>query len=248
MILGIDIGNTTVEFGIIEEGRVTSYKFSSDRYKTVDDWLVNIDFISRKGINPESILISSVVPQIEEKIELSLLKFFGIKPVIIGKDLQVPIKINYENPQEVGIDRLLNAYAGVKLSKPPLVVIDLGTAITFDIVNENGEYEGGMIFPGMESSIDTLFSKTAKLPKVKLEKPESFIGKNTVNSIQSGIYYGYTSLIDRMVEKINIYHGRDFDVIITGGHGRMISSGLYSQHKLIENLSMLGIWFLAKQL
>lgn len=246
MILGIDIGNTTVEFGIIEKDIISSYKFASDRQKTVDDWLINIEFIIRGKGRPDKIFVSSVVPQIEEKLEVSLLKFFEKKPIIVGKDVKVPIKVNYENPKEVGVDRLINAYAGTKLTKPPFIVIDLGTAITFDVVNKEGEYEGGMIFPGMESSIDSLFSKTAKLPKVKLEKPESFIGKNTVNSIQSGIYYGYVSLIDKMIERISLYYKEDFDVLITGGHGKLISSGLEKKHKLVENLSMLGIKFLSE--
>ncbi|MCX7761031.1 MAG: type III pantothenate kinase [Hydrogenothermaceae bacterium] len=247
MIVGIDIGNTTVEFGIIRGEEIVSFKFASDRDKTVDDWLINIDFVV-KDEKPMDILISSVVPPIEEKVEKAFLKYFGKSPLIIGRDVKIPIKINYENEKEVGIDRLVNAYAGLKLFKPPFIVIDLGTAITFDVVNEKGEYDGGMIFPGMETSIDTLFSKTAKLPKVKLEKPKILIGKNTVGSIQSGIYYGYISLIEGMVEKISAYYKFNFSIILTGGHSYLISSGLNIKHKVVEKLSMLGIKFLAEEM
>lgn len=246
MILGIDIGNTTVEFGLIEDGRILSYKFNTDRNKTIDDWLINIDFIMRKSKEPAEIVISSVVPPVEERLEIAIEKFFRKKPIILGRDLSIPIKINYENPKEVGIDRLLNAYASLQVLTPPIVVIDLGTAITFDIVNKDGEYDGGMIFPGMESSIDALFLKAAKLPKVKLEKPKSFVGKNTVGSIQSGIYYGYISLIEGMVRKISDYYKMEFNVALTGGHSKFISSGLEIKHKCVDNLAMLGIKSIVK--
>lgn len=248
MILGIDIGNTTVEFGLIDRESIVSYKFNTDKSKTSDDWLINIDFIMKKSKNPERIIVSSVVPFIEEKLEKALEKSFNIKPIILGRDFNIPIKVNYENQREVGIDRLLNAYASLEVTNPPIVIIDLGTAITFDIVNEYGEYDGGMIFPGMESSIDALFLKAAKLPKVKLDKPENLVGKNTVGSIQSGIYYGYISLIEGMVKKISAYYNLNFSVILTGGHSKFISSGLEIKHKLIDNLAMLGIRTIAKKL
>lgn len=241
MIIGIDIGNTTTEFGLIKKDSITSYKFNTDRNKTIDDWLINIEFVMRKNENPENIIISSVVPQIEERIERALRKFFNIEPVVLGRDLEIPIKVNYENPKEVGVDRLLNAYASLIITKPPVIVVDLGTAITFDIVNKDGEYDGGMIFPGMESSIEALFLKAAKLPKVRLEKPSSLIGKNTTGSIQSGIYYGYISIIEGMVEKITDHYNMTFDILLTGGNSSLISSGLEINHKLIDNLSLLGI-------
>lgn len=241
MILGIDIGNTTVEFGIIEKNSITSYKFASDRTKTIDDWLINIDFIAKIKSNPKEIVISSVVPQIEERLEKALEKYFHKKPIILGKDLVIPIRINYENPKEVGVDRLLNAYAGLNIVSPPLVVVDLGTAITFDVVNSAGEYEGGAIFPGMETSVETLFSKTAKLPKIKLEKPEHIVGKNTVQSMQSGIFYGYVSLIEGMIKKIKKETGSGLNIILTGGHSRFISSGINLKCMVVENLSMIGI-------
>ncbi|MEZ0323353.1 MAG: type III pantothenate kinase [Hydrogenothermaceae bacterium] len=247
MILGIDIGNTTVEFGIIQENHIVSFKFASDKTKTVDDWLINIDFVVKKE-SPKYVVISSVVPIIEEKLEKAIFKHFGKNPIMIGRDVKVPIKVNYDNPNEVGIDRLVNVYAGLKISKPPLIVVDLGTAITFDILNDKGEYDGGMIFPGMETSVDTLFSKTAKLPKVKLEKPITLIGKNTVGSIQSGIYYGYISLIEGMIEKISDYYQLNFNIILTGGHSSLISSGLKAKHVLDSNLSMKGIKFLTEEI
>lgn len=246
MILGIDIGNTTVEFGLIDGECITSYKFSSDRTKTIDDWLINIDFVVKSGKTPQEIIISSVVPQIEERLEKALQKYFGKKPLILGKDLEIPIKVNYDSPKDVGTDRLLNAYAGKVLAGAPLVVVDLGTAITFDVVNCKGEYEGGAIFPGMETSIDTLFARTAKLPKIKLEKPDGVVGKNTISSMQSGIYYGYISLIEGMVERIKKETGPDISIILTGGHSKFISSGINLNCRVVENLAMVGIGLIGK--
>lgn len=241
MILGIDIGNTTVEFGIIEGDKITSYKFFSDRTKTIDDWLINIDFVLKSKPTPRKIVISSVVPQIEEKLEKAAEKYFRKKPIILGRDFIIPIKVKYDNPKEVGIDRLLNAYAGINIMNPPLVVVDLGTAITFDVVNKYGEYEGGAIFPGMEVSIETLFTKTSKLPKIKLEKPNGVIGKNTVHSMQSGIYNGYVSLIEGMIKRIEKELGSELNIILTGGHSSFVSTGIDLRCSVVENLSMVGI-------
>lgn len=247
MILAIDIGNTTVEIGFVEENFIKSYKLSSDLNKTIDDWF--LDFILLKNIEKNEVkagFISSVVPNLTEKIKNAIKKSFDINIYTVGEDIQVPIKINYEKPEEVGIDRVLNAYAGINISEPPLIIIDLGTAITFDIVNEKGEYEGGAIFPGMESSIFALFSKTAKLPKVDIKIAEDIIGKTTVKSIQSGIYFGYVSLIDGMIEKFQKKLNNKASVILTGGHSEIISSGLSHKHILEKNLSLIGIKLLSK--
>ncbi len=246
MIIGIDIGNTTVEIGTVENlSNIKTFKFKTDIEKTPDDWLINLDFI-KKHIKKklEKVLISSVVPQIENKIVDAIIKSFSIKPLVIGKDIKLPIKINYDNPSEVGTDRVLNAFASLKVVEPPILVIDFGTAITFDIVNKNGEYEGGLIFPGIESSLSCLFSKTAKLPKVDFGKPNSVVGKNTVNSIKSGLYYGYVSLVEGVKDRLEKEFNQSFKVIITGGHGRLISENLSFKHILEPFLPMKGFYYL----
>jgi len=249
MIIGIDIGNTTTEIGFIKNYKfIKSYKLSSNIDKTVDDWYLNlltIFTVEKEEI--ENCVISSVVPQIEQKLSLSIEKFFNKKPFVIGKDIHVPITNRYKNPEEVGIDRLVNAYSALNKINPPLIVIDLGTAITFDVVNEKGEYEGGLIFPGIESSVKTLFSKTSKLPMVKIEEPECIIGKTTIDSIKSGIFNGYCSLIDGVVEKIESTKKKKFNIILTGGNSKLISKGIRVKHIVDEFLAMEGIYLLYKQ-
>ncbi|ACO04184.1 MAG TPA: type III pantothenate kinase [Persephonella sp.] len=247
MILGIDIGNTTSEFGFIYNGkRINSYKLRSDHTKTVDDWLIDISAIfSIEGMKKESVkdcVISSVVPPLEDRIYSACKKFLGKKPLRIGKELKVPIKINYKNPEEVGIDRVVNAFAGVKRYGKPLILVDLGTAITFDVVNQKGEYEGGAIFPGIDSSIEALFSKTAKLPKVSIENVKKVVGKTTVESIQSGIFFGYISLIEGMIKRIIREKGFSPKVILTGGSGEIITKGLEIDHIFDMYLSLEGIY------
>ncbi|WP_457621068.1 type III pantothenate kinase [Persephonella sp.] len=247
MILGVDIGNTTSEFGFIYNGRrINSYKLRSDHLKTVDDWLIDISAVFHlEGLEKESVkdcVISSVVPPLEDRIFSACKKFLGREPLRIGKELEVPIKINYRNPEEVGIDRIVNAFAGIKRYGKPLILVDLGTAITFDVVNDKGEYEGGAIFPGIDSSIEALFSKTAKLPKVSIENVKNVIGKTTVESIQSGIFFGYISLIEGMIEKIMEERNFRPRVILTGGSGEIITKGLEIDHIFDRYLSLEGIY------
>ncbi|RMD46410.1 MAG: type III pantothenate kinase [Aquificota bacterium] len=249
MIIGIDIGNTTTEIGFIKNYKfIKSYKLSSNIDKTTDDWYLDIStifFLEKEEI--ENCVISSVVPQIEQKLSTALEKKLNKKPLIIGKDILVPIKNNYKNPEEVGIDRLVNAYSALNKVEPPLIVIDLGTAITFDVVNEKGEYEGGLIFPGIESSVKSLFLKTSKLPMVKIEELECIIGKTTIDSIKSGIFNGYCSLIEGVIEKIVSTKKNKFNIILTGGNSKLISKGIKVKHIVDEFLAMEGIYLIYKQ-
>ena len=247
MIVGIDIGNTTVEIGFITDiSNIKSYKLKTDRQKTVDDWF--IDFYQILGIEKfpriKNFVISSVVPVVEKRISAALEKTNLADVLFLGKDIKIPIKNNYKNPEEVGIDRLVNACATVKKHGAPVVVVDFGTAITFDVVNDKGEYEGGAIFPGIDASIQALFSKTAKLPAVNIENVERVVGKTTTESIQAGIYFGYLSLIEGMIEKINNEYGYEHKLVITGGNGDIISKGLKIEHIYDRYLSMEGIYLI----
>ncbi len=244
MIIAVDIGNTTVEIGFVKDKKfIKSYRLSSDLDKTSDDWVLNL--LQIKNIENNSIrdiVISSVVPKLEKTLISSFEKAYNKKPLIIGKDLKVPIKNNYKNPSEVGIDRLVNAYSAINKVNPPIIVVDLGTAITFDVISEEGAYEGGAIFPGINSSLYALFSKTSKLPMVEIDKPEDIVGKTTVESIKSGIYFGYCSLIDGMIERIS--KGKNYNIILTGGNSKLISNCIESKHMLDEYLAMEGIYLI----
>ena len=249
MILAIDIGNTTVEFGFVEDGKILdSFKLYSNVDKTADDWFINIKSILSSGLEKKikDFVISSVVPQIESKITNAIKLRFKKKPLIIGKDLDIPVKNKYKNPQEVGIDRLVNAYGAIKKYSSPLIIVDLGTAITFDVVNKEGEYEGGAIFSGIDSSLKALFSKTAKLPMVSITNIKNVVGKTTVESIQSGIFNGYCSLIEGMVMRITNEFGYSFNTVLTGGNANLISEGLSIKHYLDKYLSLESIYLIYK--
>lgn len=251
MIIAVDIGNTTVEIGFIENlDDIKSMKFKTDIEKTPDDWLINLDFFCRSFNIDKSkikeILISSVVPQIDNIIKITFSKYFDKNPSFVGKEIIVPIKINYDDPSQVGVDRLVNSYASLHITKPPIICIDFGTAITFDIVNKKGEYDGGLIFPGIETSLKCLFSKTAKLPKVNFEKTPSIIGKNTVNSIQSGLYYGYLSLVEGVINKIENSENQKFNIVITGGNSFILVSDLKRKFIFEPKLPLKGLFYLAK--
>lgn len=252
MILAIDIGNTTTEIGFVKNLKdIKSYKLNSDKSKTVDNWLLDIfsifNLLSIKKEEIDSCLISSTVPILEDKLAEAIKKFLNKEPIVLGQNTTIPIKNRYKKPEEVGIDRLLNAYSGLKLYGKPLIIVDLGTAITFDVVNNNGEYEGGAIFPGIQASIEALFSKTAKLPKVNIKEAKNVVGKTTIDSIKSGLFYGYISLIEGMIDKISRETEENYQVILTGGNGNLFENnlnviydkylalkGMYLIHKLLD--------------
>ncbi|NPA51872.1 MAG: type III pantothenate kinase [Aquificae bacterium] len=249
MIVGIDIGNTTVEVGLIENPKnIHSYKLYSDKNKTEDEWYLLFNSIIKDKSHIEAVLISSVVPQITDKIKNAVSKATNSQTFIIGEHINYPIKINYTNPEEVGTDRIVNAVAVINQKKYPSIVVDFGTAVTFDYINKKGEYEGGAIFPGIKSSIEALFSKTAKLPSVSLKKISNPIGKNTIESIQTGIYNGYISIIEGMVSRIKDVCECKLDIILTGGDAYLIKEGLKIDHSLEPYLNMKGIYFIYKNL
>jgi type III pantothenate kinase len=252
VILGIDIGNTTSEIGIIKDiDNISSFKLSSDRGKTSDDWLIDFitifNYLQLKKDNIDKVYIASTVPILEDKISEAIEKLLNKRAIVLGKDLKIPIKNNYKKPEEIGIDRLLNGFSALRLYKAPVVIVDLGTAITFDVVNKNGEYEGGAIFPGINASVEALFSKTAKLPKVNLAEVKNVIGKTTVESIQSGLLYGYVSLIEGMFNRINREAGYTHNLVITGGNGDLISKNLSIKHFYDRYLPLKGMYLLDKK-
>ncbi|WP_456384175.1 type III pantothenate kinase [Persephonella sp.] len=251
MIIGIDIGNTTVEIGFIHDiEKISSYRLKTDHARTSDDWFLDLNQIFSLEGRPQidRCLISSVVPIVEDRIAEGFLRLTGKKPLFIGKDLAVPIKNNYSRPEEVGIDRLVNSFAVSRKYGFPAIVVDFGTAITFDVVNEKGEYEGGAIFPGIDASISVLFSKTARLPSVNLKNVKAVVGKTTADSIRSGIYFGYISLVEGMVERINREAGYRHKLVLTGGSGKVLCEGLSIPHIYDRYLSMEGIYMIFREL
>jgi type III pantothenate kinase len=189
----------------------------------------------------DGIIIASVVPSLDSTLTAMAERYFHIKPMFITPDTDLGIKVLYDNPKEVGADRVINGVAAYSLYGGPCVVVDLGTTINFDVVSANGEYLGGMICPGIGMSITGLFSRTARLPMVDFREPARVIGKNTVNSIQSGLYYGFTGMIDGIVERVVTELGPETKSIATGGQASLITRSSRYIKIINEDLTLQGL-------
>lgn len=218
MLLAIDIGNTNITFGLFKNNCLKKkFNIPSKEYSYIK---------LKKELNNSKIngaCICSVVPKTTKEVAFDLKKYLLIKPKIIGKNLKLNIKNLTRFPKQVGADRLVNAYYGINFYKTPLIVIDFGTAITFDCISKNNAYLGGLILPGLEISLDALHKKTALLPKIKLGKPKEIIGRDTFNSINSGIIYGFCCLTQGLVKKLKSKLGSNTKIIATGGAIRFFS-------------------------
>lgn len=249
MTLSIDIGNTNINFGIFKNSKLVKVFFIKTREKELTKCIKR----SLNKLYPEKIIISSVVPKATLCLIKSLKIITPVKPVVLGRDMIVPIKNLYRKPKEVGQDRLVNAYAGIKLYGSPLIVIDFGTAITFDVISKNKEYLGGMIVPGLRMSLEALHQKTALLPKVELGAPKEFIGRETQNSILSGVIYGFSAMTDDLVERIKLKIGKNAclpvgkaKVIATGGNVNLIAKYCKKIDKIDTALTLKGLNLLTK--
>lgn len=247
MLLVIDVGNTNIVIGVFEESNLkNSYRIStknnstSDEYSATISQLLHMDGIQVKDI--EDVIISSVVPEVMHSLENFVLKYLKKVPIIVGPGVKTGINIKYENPSQVGADRIVNAVAGYEKYGAPLIIIDFGTATTFCYINENGEYVGGLIAPGIQISSEALFQKASKLHKVELLKPKSVIGKNTTVAIQSGIYYGYVGLVDNIIEQMKLENNEpDCKVIATGGLASLIIPESKNADIIDKNLTLDGL-------
>ncbi|QPJ63891.1 MAG: type III pantothenate kinase [Candidatus Nitrohelix vancouverensis] len=222
MLLAIDVGNTHNVIGLFSGDRlVTHWRIRTERNRTADEyWVLIKEFILLHGVEAETlddIVVACVVPPLAPILEEMAAKYFSCKPLIVGPGVKTGISILYRNPAEVGADRIVNSVAGFEKYGGPLIIVDFGTATTFDAVSKKGEYLGGAICPGVQVSLEALFEKTAKLPRVDLSWPKSVIGKSTVESIQSGAVFGYLGMVDVMVNRIKEEMKQNPKVIATGG-------------------------------
>lgn len=228
MLLAIDIGNTNIEFGIFQDGKLEgSFRMGTNRDITSDEvGLLACQFFANSGFDRkqvEDVIIASVVPQVMYSIANAVRKYFNNKtPLVVGENIFANILNLYDHPREVGADRIIAAVAAYHKYGGPVIVVDFGTATTFDAVGQDGEYLGGAIFPGIKISMEALFSNTAKLPRVELVRPEQVIGKNTVTSLQSGAVYGYVGAVANILAHMRKELGEDTKVVATGGLARLI--------------------------
>lgn len=232
MLLVIDVGNTNIVFGLFRDKElVFDWRIASDVGRTSDEYGLLFDQVfNHNKISIDDIgdvIISSVVPTLMHTLSASAVKYLNRQPIIVEPGVKTGMNINYDNPKEVGADRIVNAVAAFEKYGGPVIIVDFGTANTFCYVNKEGDYCGGIISPGIKISAEALFLKTAKLPKVELVKPDNIIGKNTVNSIQSGLVFGYIGMVDfiieRMIHEIGCYE-KEIKVVATGGFSTLISS------------------------
>lgn len=228
MILVMDVGNTNIVLGIFDKSRLLHHwRLSTNRRATEDEYGVLVhhlfDMAGIRFEQIEGVIISSVVPPLMFALEQFCVKYLHISPMIVGPGIKTGLNIRYENPREVGADRIVNAVSAIELYGPPLVIVDFGTATTYCYIDESGNYLGGAITPGIGISTEALYQHAAKLPRIELTKPKNIIGRNTVQSMQAGIVYGYAGQVDGIVERIAEQYKSDPHVVATGGLAELIA-------------------------
>lgn len=246
MLLVIDVGNSNIVLGAYDGSRLMrDWRIATDKAKTHDEYGILFHNLFRMSdLDPsaiDGIIISSVVPPLTGVLELLAQRYFGHKPLVVGPGIRSGMSIHYDNPREVGADRIVNAVAGYEKYRCPLIIVDFGTATTFDYVNAKGEYCGGAIAPGLMISLEALFQRASKLPRVEVAKPSSVIAKNTVNSMQAGIVYGYVGLVDGIVSRMKTESRDNPKVIATGGLSRIIAAESKSIDHIEEFLTLEGL-------
>ncbi len=263
MLLVIDVGNTNTVLGVFAraahtrpgedatseplhyERLVAHWRVGSHLTRTVDEYgiifrnLFAIDNLDVSAVH--GITVSSVVPPLDPVLRQVCERYFGLKPLFIEPGIKTGMPVLYDNPSEVGADRIVNAVAAFEKYGGPCVIVDFGTATTFDCISQKGEYMGGVICPGIGISADALFQRTARLPRVEIRKPPRVIGSTTVGSLQSGLYYGYLGLVDGILERLVDELGPETRAVATGGLGAMIGTASHFIKEIDEFLTLEGL-------
>lgn len=247
MILAVDIGNSNITIGLFENDSIVHKTQITSDINTSDDEYKKmlLSFIANKDI--DAVIVASVVEELNDRFCLFIEELLGIEPVFISPSINMNIKIKLKNNNEIGADRIVNGSIGYELYHKPIIIVDCGTATTFDIINSNGEYIGGIILPGIKTQLKTLYKSTSKLPLIEIEDIEKFIGNDTKSAILSGIINGNASLIDGMIQKCISELKETPALIATGGLSRFITKYTTTKFDLIdENLTLKGINYLYK--
>ena len=253
MLLALDVGNTNVTIGVFEGAAVrATWRIATDLERLPDEYavtvlgLLDIEQIPHSAVTHA--VMASVVPDLTKVFEQLCTRYFSVEPLVIGTGTKTGVRIVYDNPREVGADRIVDVVAALELyGPPPLIIVDFGTATVFDAVSAEGDYLGGAIAPGIGISSEALFERAAKLYRVELERPKTAIGKNTVAAIQSGTLYGYVGLIEGMVARFQKELGGNARVIATGGWAELLAKETQVFDAVDQNLTLTGLRILHEQ-
>lgn len=247
MLLVVDVGNTNTVFGVYENKQLLSHwRIRTIQGQTADEFGMLVwNLFQWAGLpmkDVQAVVVSCVVPPLLRAIHELCQRYFGVRPLVVGPGIKTGMPILYDNPKEVGADRIVNAVAAFERYRQGVIVVDFGTATTFDMISPRGEYLGGAIAPGVGVASEALFQRTAQLPKVEFAKPSSVLGKNTVSSIQSGLFWGYVGLVDGIVERLRREHGEGGTrVVATGGLAQVIASESSTIEEVDEFLLLDGM-------
>jgi type III pantothenate kinase len=246
MLLAIDVGNTNTVVGVYDARNLkANWRLETTARRTYDEWGITLmQLCAHAAIDPkkiDAVAVSSVVPTLQFNLEKMSERYFSSKPMFVGPGVKTGMPILYDNPREVGADRIVNAVAAYEKHKGALIVVDFGTATTFDAVSVKGEYLGGAICPGITIAMEALFTHASKLPRVEFALPPHVIGRNTVHSMQSGMVYGYVSLVDGICERMQKELGEKAKVVATGGLAPLISGESRMITEVDEFLTLEGL-------
>jgi type III pantothenate kinase len=246
MLLVMDVGNTHTVLGLYDgETLRASWRLWSHHGRTADQWAVEVaGLLALQGLGRDAVdaaIMSSVVPPMTGTLASMIQSLFAIEPLQVGPGVKTGIRILYDNPLDVGADRIVNSVAALARVGAPAIVVDLGTATTFDAISPRGEYLGGIIVPGLVVSAEALFSRAARLPRVDVRRPPRLIGRNTVHSIQSGLYHGYAAMINGMLERMKAEMDGAPRVVVTGGLSSVLAEDLHGVDLIDPHLTLEGL-------
>ncbi len=253
MILGIDVGNTNITLALLEDGEVSaSFRLTTKTPRTSDEFGVQmLALLSTRGVSaagPEAVILSSVVPGVMYSLTSAIVKYFDRSPMIVGTGIRTGIRIVTGNPREIGADRIVDAAAAYELYGGPVLVIDFGTATTFDLILADGSFTAGITSPGIAICANALWNETARLPEIEIRKPASILARETVSSMQAGLVYGYIGQTEYIVRQVKKEAGLPkLRVVATGGLGKLISDETDAIDIYDPMLTMKGLWHIYKK-